>query len=400
MQNESLKIIQILHHSPSYTSSNLDNDILDGWHVRTAKAIQKLSVKNCQIECWLPEKTCKKPEQFEKEGLVYRIFPSSAINYGREISTPILKAIEQESSHPILLHLHGIFNYTTYFIVGRFKHLPVIAQHHGDCPPLNLLSRRTLLYSILPILTIEQIIFCRVLKNIDCFFCLTKNCQQSLNHLGIKNKSYLQGMGVDFNLFSSGSQQEARQKLNLANDAKILLQVGGLNRFKGCDKTIEVYNKLKQKYNIICIMVGASESDELYKTAKNSGVIIFPRQPHENLKLFYQASDVYIYPGNKIHDDWSGIGISTIEAIACNLPVVAPTLKHFPDDFRKIGFCTANTEEIIESIEYIFNNTKQYNNIRQCAQKYYDWQNISNETYKIYQRLFDKYYKIKLGKNG
>jgi glycosyltransferase involved in cell wall biosynthesis len=396
----SLKIIQILHHSPSWTSTNVENDIFDGWHVRTAKAIQKLSMKNCQIECWLPEKTYRKEERFEKDGLIYRIFPSFPINYGREISLSMLKAIKQASSIPVLLHIHGIFNYTTYLIAKRFGYLPIVAQHHGDCPPLNLLQRRNLLYIILPLLQIEQSIFCKVLNNIDYFFCLTKTCQQSLNYLGIKNKSQMQGMGVDFNIFSPGSKDKARRKLNLPLDTKIMLQVGKLNRYKGGDRLIKVFKNLKEKYNIICIAVGASSSDELFNQAKESGMIIFSRQPHDNLNLFYRAADVYVYPGNKVHDKWSGIGISTIEAIGCNLPVVSPTLIHFPDDNRKIGFCTDNTEEIVKYVEYIFQHPEQYKNIREHARQYYDWQNISDQTYKIYQQLFEKYYKVKLEKNG
>ena len=82
----SLKIIQILHHSPSWKSANLEDDIFDGWHVRTAKAIQQLGIKNCKIECWLPERTYSQEWQTEKDGITYRVFPSFAFNYGREIS--------------------------------------------------------------------------------------------------------------------------------------------------------------------------------------------------------------------------------------------------------------------------------------------------------------------------
>ncbi|MCX8015418.1 MAG: hypothetical protein N2748_05305, partial [candidate division WOR-3 bacterium] len=55
-----IKIIHILHHSPSWTSTNIEDDLFDGWQVRTAKAIQNLKINNCQIECWLPEKSYKK----------------------------------------------------------------------------------------------------------------------------------------------------------------------------------------------------------------------------------------------------------------------------------------------------------------------------------------------------
>ncbi|MEO0083192.1 MAG: glycosyltransferase family 4 protein [candidate division WOR-3 bacterium] len=394
----SIKIIHILHHSPSWTSTNLEDDIFDGWHVRTAKAIQKLKINNCQIECWLPEKTYKKTLRIERNGLVYRIFPSEALSNTREFSLPMIKAIKQEKSTPILLHLHGIFNYLTYLITWKFGHLPIVVQHHGDCPPIMLLKLRPLLYSILPLLQLEQFLFCRSLKKIDHFFCLTKQIQLSLNRLGIKNKISLQSMGVEFDLFPEIERISARQKLNLPINSHIILYVGKLNTLKGGDKLIAVFKRLKQKYDITCVVVGASQSDEFFQLAQKNGIIIFPRQPHNSLNLFYHAADVYLYPCDKNIKFWSGIGISTLEAIACNCPVVSPTLSHFPNDYHRIGFFAENINEMVDAIEYVFLHPEQYHGIRKYALAYYDWSKIADNTYYIYQKLFKKYYNITLTK--
>lgn len=389
-----IKIIHILHHSPSWITRNIEEDIFDGWHVRTAKAIQDLAIKDCKIECWLPEKTKSKERQIEKDAITYRIFPSFPINYGREISLPLIKALKKELSNPILLHLHGIFNYTTYLIATLFGYIPIVAQHHGDCPPLNLLQRRTLLYAILPLLEIEHLFFCKTLNNIDYFFCSTTDAQKSLKHLGIKNKSSIQSMGVDFDKFNLMSKTEAKEKLRLPMNSKIILYVGKLNRYKGGDKVINVYKKFKDK-NVKLIIVGASESDAFYKDAIENQAMIFSRLSNEELKLFYQAADVFVL----LSSGWGGIGVSTIESLACGTPVVTGTLQHFPHNHQNLGILATDTDQIFNGIEYIFNHQDKFNNCREIAQKYYDWKQIANNTFCIYRKLFLQYYNIKLEKS-
>jgi glycosyltransferase involved in cell wall biosynthesis len=394
-----IKIIQILHHSPSWVSANLDDDIFDGWHVRTAKALQNLHIKNCQIECWLPEKSKHKEWQQEKNGITYRLFPSFPITYGREISRSLINALKQEKNNPILIHMHGVFNYTTYLISSLFHQIPVIVQHHGDCPPLNLLQRRNIYYSILPFLEVEHFFICKnALRNVDNFFCLTKTLQKSLEYLEIKNKSVIQGMGVDFNQFTPGDKLEARQKLNLPANAKILLYIGKLDRYKGSDKVINVYRKIKEKYNAVLLVIGASSTDTFYNEAVKTGTVIFPRQPHDALQNYYRAADIFILPGSDQFNLWGGIGISTIEALACNVPVITGTLHHFPGDHRKLGFDAFNDKEIINGIDYIFSNPNQFVSCRTTAEKYYNWTYIANNTFNTYQRLFNKYHGVSLDK--
>jgi glycosyltransferase involved in cell wall biosynthesis len=396
----SIKIIQILNHSASWKTNDLDEDIFDGWHVRTAKSIQQIQIKNCKIECWLPEKTYSQQRQIEKDGIIYRMFPSSAINYGREISWSLINTIKSESKNPILIHVHGIFNYVTYLITALFPYLPIVVQHHGDCPPLNLLQRRPLLYSILPLLIFEHFILDKGIHNIDYIYCLTKTAKQSLKYLGIKDNVKIQGMGVNFDMFNIGDKNEVRRVLNLPINSKILLYVGKLDRYKGCNKLITAYETLKNNFDIKLLIVGAKESDEFYQDATRVGAIIYPRQPHTKLIQFYQSSDIFILPGSEQYNQWGGIGINTIESLACNTPVVSGTLSHFPQSIDNIGVIASSSTDIISAVNYILKNNNKFSACREIARTYYDWQIIAENTYNIYEKLFKKYYNIKLHKDN
>lgn len=391
-----LKIIQILHHSPSWTSQDLSDDIYNGWHVQVAKAISKLNFTNCQIECWLPEKTSHKEFTIKQDNIVYRIFPSKALSYGRESSPALINALHQEKQYQIMLHIHGIFNQLTYNIADNFKPIPIIAQHHGDCPPLSLLSRRKLLYTILPILAYENYLCYKTLPNLDYFFCLTNTCQQSLRRYGINDKTSIQTMGVDFTKFVPADKIQTRAKLGLSLNGKIILYVGRLDQYKASDKVISTYNELKKHLPIQCLVVGAQQTDQYYDLAQQSGCQIIPRQPHDSLIQYYQSADVLVLPGSDEYNKWGGIGVNVIEALACDTPVVSGTLKHFPEDNSKLGVLASDSAQIINGINYILNNPTHFTHCREIAQKYYDWQKIAWQTYAIYQKLFIEYYNTKL----
>ncbi|MCX7786012.1 MAG: glycosyltransferase family 4 protein [candidate division WOR-3 bacterium] len=391
-----IKVIQMLHCSPSWVSANLDENIFDGWQTRTAKALQRLNISQLQIESWIIEKRYRKSVVFEKDGLIYRIFPSLPLTYGREISFEMIKALKTESRSPIILHIHGLFNWTTYLLAGLFPRLPIVVQHHGDCPPIYLLPRRQRLFLILPFLLLEEMVMRNLIRRIDYIFCLTKATQRILELLGIRNRCLVQGMGVDFNIFTPDSKFSARKKLNLSLDKKIILYIGKAYTYKGCDQVILAYQKLKEKYSIELVMVGVSKSDELYQSAINAGAKVFPRVDPYDLIDFYRSADAFVLPGSKIFNRWGGIGVSTIESLACNVPVVSGTLIHFPERIAGIGIFAESLEQTIKGLEYILTNPQQFYRCREYAQQYYDWNVIMGTTLEVYKNLLYKYYKIKL----
>jgi glycosyltransferase involved in cell wall biosynthesis len=391
-----MKIIQILTHSPSWISKNIEDDIYDGWQTRTARAIQR-QTDEFELECYVPEKQFHQIKEERKSGILYKTFPSTAITYGREISFPMIQAIKKMNGEKIILHLHGLHNYLTYKLCRNFRDKPIIIQHHGDCPPLNLIERRHALIPLTPILAIEQIMMNNALKFADYFFVLTERERQALLKLVKPEKVTAQGMGVDFNLFQPIAKTEARKRLNLLGsaDLKILLYVGKLQKYKGCEIVIDIYKELRNKYNIRLLLVGGSEDDALYVYAKTNGAIIFPRQPNELLPDFYSAADVTLLPGTKPLNDWGGIGIALVESLACGTPVVAGTLKNFPGEIAKIGFMATTKNEIIDGIEFILKNPEKFEQCRDEAKKYFDWQVIAQNTISIYHQLAREYY----GKN-
>jgi glycosyltransferase involved in cell wall biosynthesis len=397
MVKNKIKIIHILHHSPSWTSKNIEEDIFDGWHAQTARALEKEVSFEAIFECWVPEKTIYQEQSVKKDNILYRVFPSKALGYGREISNSLIRALKNEAENYLLIiHLHGIFNYHTYLIAHYFRNLPIIAQHHGEAPPICLLERRKTLAFVTPLLLGEQLIALKVLNHIDHFFCLTQKCLKILTKMGIKSSKSTQTMGVDFSTIKKIHKADAKIKLGFSANDKILLYVGRLTSYKGADKLIRVAKELKNLTDIKVVIVGADPSDEYYSQAEAAGLKIFPRLAHNLLISYYQASDIFILPGSPIYNEWGGIGIATIEALACNTPVISGTLKHFPGDYKPVGIRAQEPSEIIKAVQNILQNPHQTQNYCLMAQQYYDWKVIAQNTIALYKKLLSRYYNLKI----
>jgi teichuronic acid biosynthesis glycosyltransferase TuaC len=146
--------------------------------------------------------------------------------------------------------------------------------------------------------------------------------------LGVEgSKVTVIGNGVDLEKFTPVDKNEARRKLNIADDAHILISVGGLIPRKGFHRVIPLLPALVAKYpKLVYLIVGggttqADMQSELEQLALKHGVsqavrFCGPQQP-ASLKWFYGAADAFCLATE--HEGWANV---FLEAMACGLPVI------------------------------------------------------------------------------
>lgn len=135
------------------------------------------------------------------------------------------------------------------------------------------------------------------------------------------------GNGVDLDRFRPVDRLEARLRLGIAPDARVMIGVGGLVEGKGFQRVIPLIKGLRRKFpNLVYLIVGSGTTQgdmraTLEALAWNENVADSVRfcgqQLPDELKWYYGAADVFVLA--TAYEGWANV---LLEAMACGLPVV------------------------------------------------------------------------------
>ena len=175
-----------------------------------------------------------------------------------------------------LIHAHYVFC----GLVARMQaRLPIVLTHHG----------------IEVIWGWQGVLSRRVSRWVDHIIVTSQAVARSL---GIRDPDVIP-CGVDLDLFKPIPQGEARHKLGLPLEQRIVLYAGR----KGPEKRLDLIEEAIR-------ILGAD--DPRVRLLKVIG------EPHESMPLYFSAADVLI-----LASEYEGSPVVVKEALACNLPVVS-----------------------------------------------------------------------------
>jgi len=130
--------------------------------------------------------------------------------------------------------------------------------------------------------------------------------------------------------FYPGNRVEARKKLNLPQEAFLILTVGRMCTRKAQDLIIKAIHELpmlnpKIHYCLVGHPEGRDKLENLGRELGLSDRLHFHSQaPFEDIPLFYQSANLYALPSRVSPDgDHEGFGISIIEAALCACPALS-----------------------------------------------------------------------------
>ncbi len=168
-----------------------------------------------------------------------------------------------------------------------------------------------------------------VFKKADKIICVS----QSLAKVALKldaepAKLKIIPNGINTDVFYPRNRSQARAQLGIAEDAIVILSVGGLVKRKGFHRVIRHLLKLRTDFkNIQFLIVGGGSvegdnSDELHAMVKElkleDSVQFEGLQPPEMLPYYYSASDLFVLATS--NEGWPNV---IVESLACGTPVVA-----------------------------------------------------------------------------
>ena len=168
----------------------------------------------------------------------------------------------------------------------------------------------------------------KALDNATQVFSVSDSLKQLAISAGAQEqKIRVVGNGVDTHKFYPLAKSEMRATLNLAEDAKVLVTVGGLVERKGFHRVIDCLPSLISHFPTLKYLIvgGASAEgnweEKLKQQVKDlnleSHVIFLGPQPPDKLKNILSAADIFVLATR--NEGWANV---LLEAMACGLPIV------------------------------------------------------------------------------
>ena len=412
-----MKVIHILPYSSLATGRGFDVDLFGfGYHAKVAQYVWKRTRKY-QLECWRPERKLKEAISGEKDGIIYRAFPSFRPTLGfldkviykgvtrfapqarwglwREYSASLLKELKKECQDgEVLVHLFQVPFDLSYLICLYLRDVPIVGTHIGGAPYTYSLS--SLLYH-LPFSLVEQ----KALRNVDVMLASSAKISEGFSKLCSHVMTCAPTAGMDFDWFRPLEKETIRSALGIPPGKRVLLHIGRFDSAKGLDVILRAHRELKSRYDLELILLGGLRTDPLYGEAVKSGARVREWLPQHELIPYYSAADVYLFTrfyhsmAQERLEEFMGIGTAPLESLACGTPVVGTNLKHFlgiEDDLKGIGKIPVTPDDVVKYIVDVLEHPELYRNCREIARKYYSWETVADQLIDIYDQLLEKYY--------
>jgi len=397
------KIVQILHHSLTPFELGVDPRFYEGdWHVRVAKELAKRT-SEYEIECWRPEKSFKKVfGRQDKEGITYKIFPSTSWSYGLEFSLPLLQNLKFElaKNEKILVHLHGLYNLHVDMISAFIrKRCPIVIQSHGGSPTIYEIKRdfsASLRHPLrFPLVFAERV----SLGNIDRFFVLSKEEEEYFSGKYGRERARIQPMGVDVDKFKPVQKGEARERLGLGEGEPYALYVGRIYESKGLSYLMEAMKlAVRENSGLKLILVGDGPHRARYEAMTRAlglerNVTFKGWVKPDELLLYYSAADMFVFP--TLEEPW---GVVILEALACKKPVITTFSGCVPKliDELKDGLFVVPKRDAVAIKKTMFQVLPVAEEISKRISpeklRKYSWDEIIKNTVATYEELLSEYF--------
>ena len=200
-------------------------------------------------------------------------------------------------------------------LLGGWLKLPVTITLRGTEAPLLKTNRRGLLL--------------KALQNATKIFSVSNALKQLVVSAGAEAaKIQVVGNGIDIKKFYPIDKLTARWQFNIAEDAKVLISVGGLVDRKGFHRVLEIMPQLLAKYpDLIYLIVGGASPEGDIRVRLEQQVAELGISEHvrflgsmaaKDLHQPLSAADVFVLA--TANEGWANV---FLEAMACGLPVIS-----------------------------------------------------------------------------
>lgn len=212
------------------------------------------------------------------------------------------------------------------------------------------------------------------LRNSAGIISVSSALKRRMIELGVPDKKIqFIGNGVETDLFHVQSREEARQRLGLPPESRILLSVGSLRESKGHRDVIVAMAKIASRYpDLKFYVLGEGEDrgkleDQVRRLGLEERVFLVGNRNNEEIPLWFNAADVSVLASSR--EGWPNV---VLESLACGTPVIGTPVGEIPEllSAGDLGIvCQKETDALAAAIETALSRSWDRMALSQFAQR-------------------------------
>lgn len=353
-----------------YPPVDTDDFYLASWGGMFAKRLRR-KYPELDIEVWKSEPDFNQVTNHLAHGVPCRIFPHRFHLYSAVTWSMLKTLIGLSRNHNLIFFRSTLIDYKFVLITSLlFPRSKILIFHHGSVVPRSRPLKKKLKRRLIE-LSLHKVTAATYLRN---------KIKSWLHKVNPDIKLVFLPVGADFNAFYPEDKSVCRAELGLDPNKVYAVYVGYFYRLKGVDVILDLLRK-HQDDGFEVLFVGGREGDELMNEVVDSGCHYWHRMGWDLLRKIYSAADFYIHPA--FNPDFGGFDVSLMEALACNKPVLSPSLRELDFDYSALGLAPATLAEFEGQFVEMIHIHDSFDSCRAAAMQHLDGENA------IIEKLFE-----------
>lgn len=228
-------------------------------------------------------------------------------------------------------------------------------------------------------------------KSADKIITVSDYTKQSLVGMGLDAENIKSiPLGVDKDKFRVRDKRSARRKLDLDQDKFYILHVGTEIERKNIETLIESLSSISCSREVRLLRIGSTR-DKITRLIEDRNMeekVIRPgKVPEEDLKYYYNAADVFVFPSLV-----EGFGLPVLEAMSSGCPVISSNGGSLPEVVGEASIMVEPRDQktIAEEISTFAENKerlKEYSQKSLNRAEKFSWAKTAEETMEVYSSL-------------
>jgi len=240
-----------------------------------------------------------------------------------------------------------------------------------------------------------------VLKKADIIIVNNEQYERDILRIGVEKEKMRRILNGVNDIFKPGNKADARTKLKVPNNKKIIIFVGSLIQRKGPKDVMESFFRLKKKHkDLMLVYIGEGALKEELENEANKppckpDILFLGKKEPTEIKNWLNASDIFCLPTKK-----DGIPNAMVEAMACEVPVVMSNIGGIPDVIEnwKSGIMVkpGNIDGFCSALDALIRDKKKRERMGKEGRKALlkngvDWGINASKHINIYNELMEKF---------